>query len=189
MADITTLSDLVDQPFRLLQELDRRCRQAAAGRQQEATLETGDEWVGVGMRMGEHNILVPREEVREVLPMPDLARVPGARAWLLGLANVRGQLLSVVDLRQLGGGESTPLDRRSRVIAVKHPEIPAGLLVSEVRGFRRFQSDEAVDEANDELGAEFRPFVRGAFRRGEEYWTVLSFRDLVESQLFLQAAQ
>ncbi|MDQ2070597.1 chemotaxis protein CheW [Natronospira bacteriovora] len=188
MAEMTSLTDLVDQPFRLLQELDRRCRQAAAGRQQESGLETGDEWVGVGLVMGDQNILVERDEVREVLPVPTLARVPGARPWLKGLANVRGQLLSVVDLSMLAGREPTPMDRKARVVAVKHPEIPAGLLVHEVRGFRRFQPDEAVQELPD-LDEPFRSLFRGGFRRGDEYWGILNLRDLVESQLFLQAAQ
>lgn len=189
MAEITTLSDLAQEPFRLLQELDRRCRQAAAGRQQDATLETGDEWVGVGLRIGDLSLLVERDEVREVLTVPPLARVPGARSWLRGLANVRGQLLSVVDLQELAGGEPASLSRSSRVIAVKHPEIPAGLMVDEVRGFRRFQPDEAVQETPDGFNEEFQSFFRGGFRRGKEFWAVLSLRDLVESQLFLQAAK
>jgi len=189
MAEIVALTDLIDQPFRLLQELDRRCRQAAVGRQREGSLEAGDEWVGVGMRMGDINVLVAREEVREVLPVPQVARVPGACAWLHGLANVRGQLLSVVDLNHLAGGSATVRDRASRVVAVKHPEIPAGLLVSEVRGFRRFQPDEAVDETPEHLNEVFSAFIKGGFRRGDEYWAVLSLQDLVESQLFLQAAQ
>ena len=189
MAEVTALSDLVNQPFRLLKELDRRCRQAAAGRQQEAALETGDEWVGVGLRIGDLNVLVERDEVREVLTVPPLARVPGARSWLRGLANVRGQLLSVVDLHELAGGEPTVPTRASRVIAVKHPEIPAGLLVDEVRGFRRFQPDEAVNEIPEALSESFRGFFRGGFKRGKDFWAVLSLRDLVESQLFLQAAK
>ncbi|MCP1728409.1 twitching motility protein PilI [Natronospira proteinivora] len=189
MAEITTLADLANQPFQLLQELDRRCRQAAAGRQQDATLEDGDEWVGVGIRIGDVSILVERDEVREVLTVPSMARVPGARSWLRGLANVRGQLLSVVDLQELAGGEPATISRSSRVVAVKHPEIPAGLMVDEVRGFRRFQPDEAVQEVPDVFSEEFRDFFRGGFKRGKDYWAVLSLRDLVESQLFLQAAK
>lgn len=188
MADATPLQKWSGQPFELLQELDRRCRQAAAGRQQEVALESEEEWVGVGFLMGGQPFLVARDEVREVLPCPTLARVPGARSWLKGLGNVRGQLLSVVDLHELAGGAGTPQERSTRVLVVQHPEIPAGLLVDEVRGFRRFQPGEAVDES-PELHPDFQPFVRGGFRRGEDYWAVLSVRDLVESQLFLQAAE
>ncbi len=188
MAEGATLSGLAGQPFELLQELDRRCRRAAAGRQQEVALESEEEWVGVGFLLGSQHFLVARDEIREVLPCPDLATVPGARSWLKGLANVRGQLLSVVDLNELAGGEPTPRGRATRVLAVQHPEIPAGLLVDEVRGFRRFQPGEAVNESPD-MNSEFQPFLKGGFRRGKEYWAVLNVRDLVESQLFLQAAE
>jgi twitching motility protein PilI len=183
----SSLAELADRPFELLTELDRLCRQAAAGRR-EAAMATEHEWVGIGVRIGPHAFVVPREEVREILPCPRLARVPGAKKWLLGLANVRGQLLSVVDLHQLAGGSNTAVERSTRVVVVNHPEIPAGLMVDEVRGFRRFQPDEAVDERPD-LDDAFIPFVTGGFRRGDEYWAVLRLQDLVESQLFLQAAE
>ena len=188
MANPKPLQALSDQPFELLQELDRRCRQAAAGRQQEVALESEEEWVGVGFLMGGQPFLVARDEIREVLPCPVLARVPGAKPWLKGLGNVRGQLLSVVDLHEIAGGSPTPHGRSTRVLVVQHPEIPAGLLVDEVRGFRRFQPGEAVEEV-PELHPDFQAFVRGGFRRGEDYWAVLNVGDLVESQLFLQAAE
>jgi twitching motility protein PilI len=188
MADTrSTLADLSDRPFELLVELDRQCRQAATGRR-EVAVAPENEWVGVGLRVGPHAFVVSRDEVREILPCPSLARVPGARKWLLGLANVRGQLLSVVDLQQLAGGSATTVERSTRIVVVNHAEIPAGLQVDEVRGFRRFQPDEAVNEIPD-LDSVFRSFVAGGFRRGDEYWAVLRLQDLVESQLFLQAAE
>jgi twitching motility protein PilI len=53
-----------------------------------------------------------------------LTRVPGAKAWVKGLANVRGQLLPVLDLRQFLGSGVTPLTRNTRVIVVNHRECP-----------------------------------------------------------------
>ena len=53
--------------------------------------------------------LVAREEAREVLGVPaPLTRVPGAKSWILGLANVRGQLLPIIDLRAYLGSGPTP---------------------------------------------------------------------------------
>ena len=65
-------------------------------------------------------------------------RVPGAKAWIKGLANVRGQLLPIIDLRQFLGSGVTPVTRNTRIVVVNHREIPAGLIVDEVLGFRRF---------------------------------------------------
>src|SRR5438270_1864270 len=49
-------------------------------------------------RMAGDLYLVAREETREVLGVPaSTTRVPGARSWIKGLANVRGQLLPIID--------------------------------------------------------------------------------------------
>ena len=59
--------------------------------------------------MAGETYLVAREETREVLTYPSqLTRVPGAKTWVKGLANVRGALLPVIDLRQFLGSGATP---------------------------------------------------------------------------------
>jgi twitching motility protein PilI len=182
----TSLRSLRDRPFELLKELEKRSRSVTAGNAPEAA--SGNEWVGVAFRMGGETFLVAREETREVLGHPAVVtRIPGAKSWVKGLANIRGQLLPMLDLRQfLGSGATTP-GRNTRIVVVNHREIPAGLIVDEVLGFRRF--------AEQEFNAEPPPtvircdsYLAGAFRRGGEVWPVLSLKSLVESQSFIQAA-
>ena len=128
---------LRDRPFELLKELEKRSRAVTAGNVPEA--DAGREWVGVAFRMGGETFLVAREETREVLGYPAaVTRIPGAKSWVKGLANVRGQLLPMLDLRQFLGSGATASGRNTRVIVVNHRDIPAGLMVDEVLGFRRF---------------------------------------------------
>ena len=182
----SSLRSLRDRPFELLKELEKRSRSVNSGTAPEAA--AGHEWVGVAFRMGGETFLVAREETREVLGYPAvITRIPGAKNWVKGLANIRGQLLPMLDLRQfLGSGATTP-GRNTRIVVANHREIPAGLIVDEVLGFRRF--------ADPEFNAEPPPtvircdsYLAGAFRRGGEVWPVLSLKSLVESQSFLQAA-
>ncbi len=183
---IDNLRALRDRPFELLKELEKRSRPHAVAGSQEKN--AGREWVGVAFRMGGETFLVAREETREVLGYPAVVtRIPGAKSWVKGLANVRGQLLPMLDLRQFLGSGVTAAGRNTRVIAVNHREVPAGLMVDEVLGFRRF--------AEREFNAEPPPtvircdsYLAGAFRRGGEVWPVLSLKSLVESQSFQQAA-
>lgn len=178
------LRDLRDRPFELLRELERRGRAIAGGRQDAV----GREWVGVAFRLGAETFLVAREETREVMALPSfLTRVPGARPWIRGLANVRGQLLPVIDLRQYLGSGTTQASRNVRVIVVNHRDIPAGLLVDEVLGFRRFADPEFQPEAPPTL-VRCERYLAGAFRRSGESWPVLSLKLLVEHPGFLQAA-
>ena len=181
-----SLRSLRDRPFELLKELEKRSRSVTAGSAPEAA--AGPEWVGVAFRMGGETFLVAREETREVLGYPAvITRIPGAKNWVKGLANIRGQLLPMLDLRQfLGSGATTP-GRNTRIVVANHREIPAGLIVDEVLGFRRFADPEFNSEPPPTV-IRCDSYLAGAFRRGGEVWPVLSLKSLVESQSFLQAA-
>jgi len=186
MTEAVSLRSLRDRPYELLSELDRRGRAVSAQVAQEGA--AGREWVGVAMRMAGELFLVAREETREVLGMPgSLTRVPGAKSWVRGLANVRGQLLPVLDLRQFLGSGVTPVTRNVRIVVAHHREIPAGLLVDEVLGFRRFAEAEFSGDVPPTV-VRCERYLAGTFRRGQEQWPVLSLRTLIESQAFLDAA-
>jgi twitching motility protein PilI len=179
------LASLVRQPYELLREIERRSIAAHSGGGATA-LPT--EWVGIGFRIGDEQFVASREQVREVLMLPDaVTRVPGARRWLLGIANLRGHLLPLVDLKLLLGSGRTTLRRTTRVISVNHREIPAGLVVDEVQGFRRFTEHE-LSEAKPETAVRCERFLAGEYRRGGESWPIFDLFGFVESNLFLQAA-
>jgi twitching motility protein PilI len=73
------------------------------------------------------------------------------------------------------------------VLIANPREIPAGLLVDEVMGFRRFAETEFTADLPPTL-LRCERYLAGAFRRGAEVWPVFSLRNLLESQQFLQAA-
>jgi twitching motility protein PilI len=182
----TSLRSLRDRPFELLKELEKRSRTVTTANAPEAS--AGPEWVGVACRMGGETFLIAREETREVLGYPAvITRIPGAKSWVRGLANVRGSLMPMLDLRQFLGSGTTAAGRNTRVVVVNHREIPAGLVVDEVLGFRRFAESEFNAEAPPTV-IRCEAYLAGAFRRGGEVWPVLSLKTLVESQSFLQAA-
>lgn len=183
----TDLRALREHPFELLRELERRSRVAITG--SPADDVSTEEWVGVGVRLGNERFVMTREEVREVLMLPStLTRVPGAKPWVRGLANVRGHLLPIADLRGFLGAGDTGADRTARVLVANSSEFPVGLVVDEVYGFRRFLEREKT--------AEFPPtvirgdrYLDGAFRRGLEVWPVFSLEKLLQSREFQRAAE
>ncbi len=185
MSDSADLAMLVEQPFELLQEMERRSRAAHAGYGAGAL---PSEWVGVGFRIGEEQFVANREQVREVLMLPDaITRVPGAKRWLLGIANLRGHLLPLVDIKLLLGSGRTTLRRTTRVMSVNHREVPAGLVVDEVLGFRRFTDHEFSRQVPKTI-VRCDSFLDGTYKRGDEPWPVFNLFDFVESNMFLQAA-
>ena len=185
MSESVDLESLVEQPFDLLQEMERRSRAAVAGK---GTGDLPSEWVGIGFRMGREHFVADRDQVREVLMMPEtVTRVPGAKRWVLGIANLRGHLLPLIDLKLLLGSGRTSLRRTTRVISVNHRDIPAGLVVDEVFGFRRFTANEYSDES-PETAVRCDRFLKGVYQRGQDRWPIFALYDLIESSSFLHAA-
>lgn len=181
----TDLRELKDAPFDLLRAMEHRGIKAAS----ESVGQQQNEWNGLAYRLGDETFVCAREDVKELLVYPDaLTRIPGAKGWLTGLANIRGQLLPVVDLKAFLGGATTRPGRDTRVIVVNHRDLPAGMVVDEVIGFRRFRSDQRLEQAPETM-VRCERYLQGAFSQETEMWPVFSLLRLVESQQFLQAGK
>lgn len=93
----------------------------------------------VVVRLGGTRFGLAMESVAEVGRPPVLTRVPGLPEWVAGVANWRGRVLAVLDVRTLLGGARTPLDRRGRMVVLTSPRsratpVQVGLLVEDVEG-------------------------------------------------------
>jgi twitching motility protein PilI len=180
------LRSLKDHPFDLLKEIERRSKWALAG-------AIGDdvdveEWVGIGFRLGDEQFIVSRDRVREVLMVPPLiTRVPGARSWVRGLANVRGHLLPIIDLKEFLGSGTNSGSREARVLALHGIDYPVGLIVDEVYGFRRFLDSERADQVPQTI-IRCEHLLDGMFERGVETWPVFNVDRLQSSEDFQNAA-
>ncbi len=91
-----------------------------------------DEVVLVGL--GGCRYAVPMSAVAEVGRPPTLTRVPGLPSWVAGVANWRGRVLAVLDLRPLLGAESGGFDRRARLMVLARGPVTVGLLTEGVEG-------------------------------------------------------
>lgn len=176
------LRDLREDPFRLLSELDRRLRALRA----DVTSGGVDLWQGLAFRQGERWMVAPKDDVREVIPPPRVTRVPNARPWLSGVANVRGSLLTLVDLGAFLGGAITASSRSARVLVLNSDRVPAGFLVDEVAGYRQFSPSEQLPNviAPDDAAA---PYVLGGFLREGRPWQVLSLHRMAQSEAMRRA--
>lgn len=177
-----SLRELREDPYRLLAELDRRLRAMRA----DAASGTSQIWQGLAFRQGERWLVTPKDDVREVIPPPRVTRVPNAKPWLAGVANVRGSLLTLVDLGLLSGGDGSAGGRTARVLVLNSDQMPAGFLVDEVAGYRQFT---IAEQARPEIapGDVMSPYVLGGFVREGRAWQVLSLHKLAESETLRRA--
>ena len=178
--DTTQLS-----PFEALADYERRSLAHTAGLPEQ--IEAPGLWRGIGFRVGTRYLVSSINEVNEILTLPALTIVPGTRPWLLGVANVRGNLVPVIDLRQYIEGERTQLTDSSRVLLVRQLGGSVGLLIDEVLGQRNF-SEEQRSEALGEEDERYARFVGENYPLGEVNWGLFSMAALVRTPDFVQAA-
>lgn len=79
---------------------------------------------------------VPLSAIEEVGRLPPVTRLPGVPSWLLGVANWRGRVLAVVDLRAELGEPPVPATRRTRVVVLRAAGVTVGLVADSVSGLR-----------------------------------------------------
>jgi twitching motility protein PilI len=136
----------------------------------------------LGMQLGDEYWLLDLTDVAEVIPIPELLRVPLTKPWYAGVANIRGNLVSVIDLAAFFGRPAVTHDDKARLILVgeKH-RINSGLIFSRVIGLRQFERFEREADA-----AQLPAWVEARYRDHEQQrWNALNMHGLVTHPDFL----
>jgi purine-binding chemotaxis protein CheW len=84
---------------------------------------------------GEH-YAVETIAVREVYPLRDITPLPCTPPFVLGIVNVRGQVLAVMDLRRFFDLPLSGITDLNKVIILQSPQIAAGILADSIAGVR-----------------------------------------------------
>jgi len=80
--------------------------------------------------------------VREVYPLKEITPLPGAPAFVLGIINVRGQIVSIVDLKKFFDLPAKGLTDFNKVIIIGDGKIEFGVLADSVPGVRQIAREE-----------------------------------------------
>lgn len=137
----------------------------------------------LGILVGDANWLVDLTDVSEVVPVPQVAGVPLTQRWFKGVANVRGNLFSVVDLPGFLGGEPVVVGMSSRLLLIHSKHIfNSALLVNRMLGLRNVEHMQEIAPANPAI-----PWCGPTWRdeQGRE-WRELKLAELVQQTPFLQ---
>jgi len=129
-----------------------------------------------------HQFVVPLNEVNEQLRIPQLTRIPGAKLFVGGIANVRGRLMTIVDLPLFFGETSNFTRVQRRVLVIDDEDRYVGFVVDESLGMQHFPSEAFQEEVETEVDQRIQPYVRGCYRAASNEWPVLSLRALCEDQ-------
>jgi len=173
----------ITSPFEILKKLDRRFRVNSSGL--PVARAVVDDWIGIGFAINDIPLIAKMEDVSEILPPPETIRVPGVAPWVKGLANIRGNLMPVLDMNGFLYGRPTDVRKESRILIINKLGIVAGLLVDEVYGLRRFKPEEHQKQVKQDAGS-MGEYLAGTFVDQVRRWNVFSVERLARTEQFLR---
>lgn len=83
----------------------------------------------VGFQVGRETYGVPITSLHEIVRVPEITAVPDAPEYMEGVINLRGKIVSVIDLRKRLGEKKINSTRRNRILVVEHKGRLSGLIV------------------------------------------------------------
>lgn len=142
----------------------------------------------LGVVIGTQRWLLDLTEASEIVSVGNITPIPLTHDWYLGLSNIRGNLLSVIDFARFQGQAQTQLTSESRIIAFAPAlSFNSGLLVSRVLGLRNIVEMELLqEEAVSGVGPISSNWATHRFRDRElQLWQRLDLSLVVQDPRFL----
>ncbi len=175
----------IQDPIALLRQIERASMERAPGLPEDKKGPVL--WTGVGFRLGDVHLVTPLGHITEVLPCPVITPVPRTKSWTKGIANVRGNLLTIVDMAEFFGKEPIFENEEARLMVMNVEGLNAALLVNEVLGLRHFD-EELERQDTSVLDDPVVPHLQGAFLRDNVLWGVFDMHSLTASGAFMHVA-
>jgi twitching motility protein PilI len=137
----------------------------------------------LGVMIGQTRYLLNLRDAGEIVSVGQISRVPLTREWYLGLLNLRGNLIGVVDIQHFQGQPKINADSDCRIIAFSSGlAFNAGLLVSKVLGLRNVAEMSVLQQST-----EHQPIwqKQSYVDSSNQIWLELSLTNLIQDSDFL----
>lgn len=172
------------KPFELLTEYERLSLKHTVELQE---VEVKGQWSGVGFKVDDVNFVLAIGKIIEVLILTETTKIPGISPWVLGLGNIRGNLIPVIDLKSFLFNKPTKITGHTRMVVIQQVGGQAGLVVDEVFGQKHFSRTQIIDQS--ELSKE-QPlkYTKIAYKEDDSVWNVIEDEMLINDPSFQNAA-
>jgi purine-binding chemotaxis protein CheW len=137
------------------------------------------QWVTFRLNQETYGINVM--QVQEVLRVTEIAPVPGAPDYVLGIINLRGNVVTVIDTRERLGLSSKEVDDSTRIVIIESDKQVVGILVdsvAEVVDLRMSEVESAPNVGNDESSK----YIQGVATRNGELLILVDLNKLLSDE-------
>ena len=172
-------------PFSQLLILEERVRLCGASLPKRE--DTRAHWHGVKAVTAGRRLILPLDDVAEILEARQCTRVPGCASWVLGVLNLRGRLLPVFGLSGYFG-VAGPVDGKARVVVVDKGGLFCGISMDRIIGMQKFYQEEFAplpEEARQAFGA-MSDFVGSVTESESDNWYQLDICKIAGAMLETQ---
>jgi purine-binding chemotaxis protein CheW len=135
----------------------------------------------VTFRLDEETYGINVMQVQEVLRVTEIAPVPGAPDYVLGIINLRGNVVTVIDTRERLGLSNKEVDDSTRIVIIESDKQVVGILVdsvAEVVDLRMSEVESAPNVGNDESSK----YIQGVATRNGELLILVDLNKLLTDE-------
>jgi purine-binding chemotaxis protein CheW len=120
-------------------------------------------------------------QVQEVLRMTEIAPVPGAPDYVLGIINLRGNVVTVLDTRTRFGLGSKEPDDATRIVIIETDRHIVGILVDSVAEVVNLRASE-IETAPNVGNSESSRYIQGVYSREGSILILVDVNKLLSSE-------
>ena len=135
----------------------------------------------VTYKLGEETYGINVMQVQEVLRHTEIAPVPGAPDYVLGIINLRGNVVTVIDTRSRFGLPSSDITDNTRIVIIESDEQVVGILVDSVAEVVYLRSSE-IDSAPNVGTEESAKFIQGVSNRDGQLLILVDLNKLLNDE-------
>ncbi len=142
----------------------------------------------VTFRLSEETYGINVMQVKEVLRVTEIAPVPGAPEYVMGIINLRGNVVTVIDTRKRFGLVTSEMDDATRIVIIESDESVVGVLVdsvAEVVELRRSEVEISPNVGNDESSK----YIEGVATFNKELLILVDINKLLTSEEWLEVGE
>ena len=154
------------------------------------TAKTGDDPIlqWVTFRLGNETYGINVMQVREVLRYTEIAPVPGAPSYVIGIINLRGNVVTVIDTRERFGLAPEEVTDNTRIVILESDDQVVGIMVdsvAEVVYLRESEIETAPNVGNDESSR----YIQGVCHKNDTLLILIEIEKLLTEREWQEIAE
>jgi len=169
--------------FHYLNELDKRF----SGESGSVLVNSHSTMRTLHFKVGRYDLLLPLDTSTEVISHISYSPIPISRSWILGIASRRGQLLTLIDLKNfLFNTDPVKKIGNRRVVASKVGNMFLGFVVDHAVGLMNLQQEAFEDSYPEHWDSNLVDYLSGIYKQDEMYFGICDFQKMLNDERFTE---